>query len=843
MMRLRNFFAVGLLVSVGILYSVLGTGVVEALGRAAPISRVDHPYGLSYNSFNRFTDSYNLCIWFFQGNATQCDNSSYNDERDFVFLRDTSTNSTVKKYYHDLTDPSLKEGDIVRVAMYAHNNSTQPTRLPDGEKTARDVRLGIALSGSQVQGSIQAKNAYFSDQEFYDDPKDENHSARFEDIGNILLPASTGLEFYMPNGTASSLPVTMIKYVQTSPGNYTTVTEQVPANQFSVTGNTFEYRHGDQEGCYGYSFYLYVDLIVKKKAALCGDSIVQPGEQCDNGAGNGTPGNSCSSSCQLAPLCGDGIKQASEQCDDGVRNGTATSICSAQCTVTACGDGVADVSTGEQCDDGNKINGDGCSNSCQIEERICDGSCACVGVDIQPKFRGDFQESTISVSVSNKNKTAHTGKVVLVNKNQSYQYGYLKKVYPANSRNNTPHNSISETWVNNEGDVEILGIQNVTIQKGYTRRNRPDLDAKYPITWDGTQNYDGSQPINIYNLLPGNPNAASAEGVDGGDQVIFAIKARARTSKSGKELSEQFSFMDYDYYMRTQSNNAYDTMVVAKPFLMTFNAGDIVTSTLITGIANINQLRLAAANSPQYIREISGAVFNFGPRQTVFDADAGATEMNRQFATPLLNPEKFKSALADNMQYVTLPDDRSSGLETRFTNESQLESGLFSTRPDKERIFTLNSGSLVIGDSSQPLHVRGRETIIVKDGDVTILNDIVYDTQTSEIPSLAIVIEKGHLKIHPSVTSIAGVYIISTGTIDGTADWKNYYMANGTPKQLTVEGALLGNINELLKSRPYVSNPDDAGAAVRVNFNGRLLSSPPPGLREILGGDLEKLKQ
>jgi len=33
----------------------------------------------------------------------------------------------------------------------------------------------------------------------------------------------------------------------------------------------------------------------------------------------------------------------------------------------ACGNGVVDL--GEQCDDGNRVNGDGCSSACRIENR------------------------------------------------------------------------------------------------------------------------------------------------------------------------------------------------------------------------------------------------------------------------------------------------------------------------------------------------------------------------------------------------------------------------------------------------------------------------------------------
>ena len=71
--------------------------------------------------------------------------------------------------------------------------------------------------------------------------------------------------------------------------------------------------------------------------------------------------------------CGDGILDipAGEQCDDG--NTVDGDGCSANCTVEPmCGDGI--VNAGEACDDGNNMNGDGCSANCTIEAYCGDGT-------------------------------------------------------------------------------------------------------------------------------------------------------------------------------------------------------------------------------------------------------------------------------------------------------------------------------------------------------------------------------------------------------------------------------------------------------------------------------------
>jgi cysteine-rich repeat protein len=61
--------------------------------------------------------------------------------------------------------------------------------------------------------------------------------------------------------------------------------------------------------------------------------------------------------------CGDGAVDGVEQCDDG--NLVSGDGCSNQCTLEKCGNGVRDI--GEQCDDGNSVSADGCSSTCKIE--------------------------------------------------------------------------------------------------------------------------------------------------------------------------------------------------------------------------------------------------------------------------------------------------------------------------------------------------------------------------------------------------------------------------------------------------------------------------------------------
>ena len=83
-------------------------------------------------------------------------------------------------------------------------------------------------------------------------------------------------------------------------------------------------------------------------------------EECDDGELNADEADLCRASTCLLPTCLDGITDSDEECDDG--NEVDDDFCTNACTLPVCGDGV--VQGGEQCDDGNLEDGDDCSSTC-----------------------------------------------------------------------------------------------------------------------------------------------------------------------------------------------------------------------------------------------------------------------------------------------------------------------------------------------------------------------------------------------------------------------------------------------------------------------------------------------
>jgi MYXO-CTERM domain-containing protein len=114
--------------------------------------------------------------------------------------------------------------------------------------------------------------------------------------------------------------------------------------------------------------YVEVDLddggvernaIVGFDVNCCGNGMVDPGEECDDGNPDDT--DMCLATC-VAATCGDGFVQAGvEECDDG--NDVDTDDCPTTCAAATCGDGFVQDGV-ETCDDGNDVDTDDCPTTC-----------------------------------------------------------------------------------------------------------------------------------------------------------------------------------------------------------------------------------------------------------------------------------------------------------------------------------------------------------------------------------------------------------------------------------------------------------------------------------------------
>jgi cysteine-rich repeat protein len=101
------------------------------------------------------------------------------------------------------------------------------------------------------------------------------------------------------------------------------------------------------------------------EGSVCGDGVLQPGEDCDDGSANSdVRPDACSLGCRF-PTCGDGRHAPSlgEECDEGSGNSnTLPDRCRTSCLLPSCGDGVVD--SGEACDEGPQPTS--CTPTCSI---------------------------------------------------------------------------------------------------------------------------------------------------------------------------------------------------------------------------------------------------------------------------------------------------------------------------------------------------------------------------------------------------------------------------------------------------------------------------------------------
>ena len=170
-------------------------------------------------------------------------------------------------------------------------------------------------------------------------------------------------------------------------------------------------------------------------AVVCGNSVVEPGEQCDDG--NTTSGDGCDALCQaevptgwtcsasyyggmdgcdcgcgvVDPDCSNSTNAVCDYCNNVGGCQTVFVSCpglidpnnNAVCIATVCGNST--VEPGEDCDDGNTTSGDGCDATCQFEVPMawtcntsyygtndgCDCGCGVVDPDCASSNVGDCE--------------------------------------------------------------------------------------------------------------------------------------------------------------------------------------------------------------------------------------------------------------------------------------------------------------------------------------------------------------------------------------------------------------------------------------------------------------------
>jgi cysteine-rich repeat protein len=177
---------------------------------------------------------------------------------------------------------------------------------------------------------------------------------------------------------------------------------------------------------------------------VCGNSIVDPGEQCDLGNQNGlvcSPAygqscNYCGVSCQKVTVSG-------PYCGDGSINGT------------------------EQCDDGNVANGDGCSATCQVESGTLTVIKHVINDNGGTKSAGDFT-ITVTGGTPSSFSGSESGTTVTIPANGSYSVsetpiaGYANS-YSADCTGTITAGGSKTCTITNDDIAPILHLRKIVI--------------------------------------------------------------------------------------------------------------------------------------------------------------------------------------------------------------------------------------------------------------------------------------------------------------------------------------------------------------------------------------------
>lgn len=187
---------------------------------------------------------------------------------------------------------------------------------------------------------------------------DECYGVRQASNGGYVMVGGSGDEYgYSADGHPAGPSDEWKAYLIVTDAAGNTIDEEVFGDGAGLGNNAAEYLSLTDDGCY----MLFTDT----------DSATPP-----------DPNNfGFMKICGGGGLCGDANVDPGEQCDDG--NNTDCDGCDRDCTLSStCGNGT--VCGGEQCDDGNTSDGDCCSASCVFEGTgsSCDDGSLCTGPDV-----------------------------------------------------------------------------------------------------------------------------------------------------------------------------------------------------------------------------------------------------------------------------------------------------------------------------------------------------------------------------------------------------------------------------------------------------------------------------
>ncbi len=218
-------------------------------------------------------------------------------------------------------------------------------------------------------------------------------------------------------------------------------------------------------------------------------------------------------------------------------------------------------------------------------------------------------------------------------------------------------------------------------------------------------------------------------------------------------------------------------------------------------------------------------VATFGAENATGTKQAGTTNLSKFSDAPSSTPEQ--TIVIDSM------DDF----------EAALASGKFTKTGDAKGLYVLKKGTVTLRSApgSSELRIKGIGTLLIEEGTLIIETDVEYEDANS---SWAFIVKKPKTSSEPaiqvasSVTQISGAYLALSGEMTGNGP---------STRPLAVDGNVNANIAKLVSDRTFIRANEGSSAlstGVTINYSTRAFKNPPPLLSQYLEQyNLEKISR
>jgi len=262
----------------------------------ATMEYFDGALGLNYTSFNNFVKNPNISGAF------------QNDERQFLAGKNcgpSTTNCESKAYYNTL-DLGIKEGDIVRFAVYFHNNGGDPYVKETSVKSLQDAtnaKIGLILNRKDPNAQFAAdwlrpQGYIYADNNQYRTTIANENSVIKNSDGSILRTATDDMAIMLKESNLSLEPIQGSAWLWNKNANFdqevkvgseltfvadsdeTPIAPATKTNLAKTKVTAINYSPNEMSisfdrlpGCFRYSGFVYFDVKVVKKAdaSICSE--------------------------------------------------------------------------------------------------------------------------------------------------------------------------------------------------------------------------------------------------------------------------------------------------------------------------------------------------------------------------------------------------------------------------------------------------------------------------------------------------------------------------------------------------------------------------------------------